>query len=468
MKPFALTALIGLISAVSYAAEPQSKPRCAPPPAGPIWLQDFTPAQKAELKLKWEPSEETADVSYKIEGKYHEPLDTSRVYSRYKHVSEIEAEETWICNPDLTSKFKAIHGEVESELQWKSETVDTKETFEGENRFTIHAPNDYRHVKHESERTFEVRTETTQKDGEEETEWKQTWEANGVPVIRGKSREKVTEKYFLAAPPVRKLASPILIPGYDAVPLQAGVHMMVEKETDAKFNGPIDPISVLTKQIVKQIKDEKVVETREATSEQKTSFLYDSKAKKYDFLLSTELYDEKVVNPEQGFKVRYARFETWTNPEGAPTKSSFWKETYRKSKFGGSAELTLTSKGHGLLPKLTSKQALDGTYNRITDYSSAGKIVRFLVLYFPEGEKENQTLIDLHFSDAGELREFSVPDSEINAIENPLKNPAALYALQQRIQRMKDLEAFATLKDLPSRTVRDGDYPVIYQPATDN
>ncbi len=466
MKNLATLCLFSLVCGPTalWATDPPKEPPCLEPFKGPMWLQDFNSLQKSELKLKWKPSEKDNTVKYTIRGKYPEALDTNRTYARYKHVSEIEAEEIWLCDKDKVSTFKSIDGTVESELNWRSETVDTKQTYEAENNFLIKGPDDYRHVKHESRHETEVRSETLTKDADERTEWTQVWEPSGMPVIRGKIREKTTEKYFLADGMTRQLASPITIPGYDAAPLASDVQLTVEKETKATLNGPIDPTSIVTRQTIKQIKQSKVVETKEIQSTQSSEYFYNPKGKKYEFVKMAELYDEKVVNPDQGFKTRYARLDTWTDPENPPTKTSFWKETYRKSKFGGSAELTLSSKGHGLIPQLFNLDAKEGTYSRLTDYSSAGRIVRFQVLLFPEGGKQNKTLLDLHFSESGGLTQFTVLDDEINAQTNSLQNPAALYALQNRINQVKQLETFATLKELPEHSIRDADYPFIYSP----
>ncbi len=465
MKPFlALSIALCVIGSRAFAGDPPKPPDCLPPLKGPMWLQDFTDSQKTDLKVKWEPSEKDNTIRYSVEGKYPEPLDTSRAYTKYRHLSEIESVEIWTCNKDHVPEFKSIDGEVESNLESHSESIDTKEVYEQQNKFVIKGPEDYRHVKHKSEREIEVRSETLSKDSNERTNWTQSWET-GTPVVSGKTKEKVTEKYYIPGGG-RQLASPILVPGFEPSPLKPEVHLVVEKETKGVFNGPLDPISMESKQTVKQIREDKTVETKEIQTHQDSEFVYNGKAKKYDFVKMNELYEEKVVNPEAGFKNKYARLDTWTTPEPNPTKSSFWKETYRRSKFGGSAELTLTSKGHGFMPKLFTFENKEGSYSRITDYSSAGKIVRFQVLFFPEGAKQNKTLMDLHFGEGGELKEFVVLDSAINAYQNVLQNPAALYALQTRVNELKEMEKFATLKGLPERTIREADYPFIYQPAT--
>ncbi len=466
MKHFAVLSLGLALCTAQAGEEPKKKTPCPTPLKGPVWLQDFTDVQKTELHLKWKTNEEDDNVEYRIEGKYHEPLDTSRTYSRYKHVSEIDAKENWVCGKDLVPVFKSIAGTVESDMEWRSETVDTKETYEGENHFEIKAPDDYRHVRHESERKIEVRNEILTRDYEEETDWKQVWEKDGTPVIKGTVTEKSTEKSQLAGE-TRQLASPILVPGFDAAPLASGIQLVIEKEAKGKLNGPIDPVSIKTKQTVKQIKDEKVVQTKEIQIDSNSEYKYDPKGKKYDFVTMSELYDEKSVSAEAGVKVHYARLDTWNNPEKPPVKSSFWKETYRKTKFGGSAEIILNSDGHGFMPKVGGLQAKEGTYSRITDYNSSGRITRFLVMYFPKGEKQNKTVMDLHFTEMGQLREFTVLDDEINSKENPMQNPAALFALQNRVNELKVIESFASLKALPERKNRDADYPVIYQPLTE-
>lgn len=448
--------LIGLLAgALGFAAEPP----CPKPPTEPAWLQDFTPLQKKTLEVAWAPIKESPNGQFTIEGSYLESeSDPHQSFEEYEHESEIDAREVWSCKgPE--AEFVGIAGKVKTRLEWEKKAPIGEEEFESEDNFEIHGISDYRHVSHQSEHSLEIESPGRKQEVEETKEWKQTWDQSGKPLAQG---EWIYEETSDTRAGARGIAS-VEIPGFEPRPLPHGRRLVLKTKKFGRYNGPLEPLVLNLSQEVEHYAGDKLAERKSITGKQKAFYPYNVKKKAYEFERMDFWHEETSQNLENKVAFQLHRWESWLTPDSPrPTYTSYWKYTKKQTKFGASTEFIVKSDGHGILPRLFHIRAKNGTLTRTSDYSSGGRLKRFMVIYYPP-KGRNLPLIDLQFSEFGKLESAYLDDgtNRFQKFENPLANPNALQLLQQRIAVVKKLESMHSVRYFPVRKTRAGDFPQV-------